>query len=380
MNATVGHRPTWAEINLDNLAENYWSVKRFIGNDIEVMAVVKANGYGHGGIECAKRLESEGANWLAVAIPEEAVQLRLAGVTCSILCLGGFWSGQEMLLLRHDLASVVYSIPMARSLNAAAEAEKKISRIHIKIDTGMGRVGFRWDELDNVIKELKTFRSLEIEGIMTHFAAADDLQENEFTGVQIDRFNAVVETFEKSGISAKFLDLANSPGAIVHERSRGNLVRLGGILYGLGGDVLPDGIDKPELKPVMSIHSQIAQLKVVPQGESLGYSRTFITKRESVIATIPIGYNDGYPRNLSNKGNVIINGELARVVGRVSMDWILVDVSDIKNVKVNDEVVIIGSQHEASILAENLSSQLETISYEITCGISHRVPRVFVGN
>jgi alanine racemase len=172
--------------------------------------------------------------------------------------------------------------------------------------------------------------------------------------------------------------LANSPGAIAHEKSRGNLVRLGGVLYGLGGDVLPKGIVKPDLKPVMSLHTRIAHLKNLPKGETIGYGRTFLTQRDSTIATIPIGYQDGYRRSLSNRGRVIVKSFFAPVVGRISMDWTVIDVTKILDVKVNDEVILIGEQNELIVTAEELAEKIDTISYEITCGINRRVTRKYV--
>jgi alanine racemase len=373
-------RPTWSEIDLNSLAFNFRSVKEFVGNDIRYMAVVKADAYGHGAVACAKRLEAEGVDWFGVAIPEEGVELRSAGISKPILCLGGFWQGQETLLFEYDLATVIYSTGMAESLNNAAFEHNTIAKIHLKIDTGMGRVGFTLSEIDAFIEKALKLKNLEVEGIMTHFAAADDLSENAFTNLQIERFNNVVRRFAGIGINPKYQDLANSPGAIAHQNSHGNMVRLGGVLYGLGGDVLPADIEKPELRPVMSLRTTIAQLKVVSKGTPLGYSKTFTTQRDSLIATIPMGYHDGLPRSLSNRGQVIINGAKAPIVGRISMDWTIIDVTEIKDVKVGDNVIVIGKQSESLILAEDLSRELGTISYEITCGISRRVPRVFVGN
>jgi alanine racemase len=244
----------------------------------------------------------------------------------------------------------------------------------------MGRIGVRVDEVKNFVERLKNFRNLNIQGIMTHFAAADNLQENEFTNLQIKRFEDVLKIFAENRIEPTFRDLANSPGAVVHENSLGNMVRLGGILYGLGDDVLPAGVDKPELRPVMSVHTRISQLKKVPKGESIGYSRTFMTNKDSLIATIPIGYQDGFARSLSNCGRVIINNCFAPVVGRVSMDWTIVDVTSVPNVKVDDEVIIIGSNNGLSITAEELARKTGTISYEITCRINYRIPKKYVGS
>jgi alanine racemase len=372
------HRPTWAEINLGNLSFNLESVRKFIGQDIACMAVVKADAYGHGAIECAKRLEADGADWFGVALPEEGVELRTAGITRPILCLGGFWHGQENLLLEHDLTPIIYRLESAKWLNEAAEQKGQKANIHVKVDTGMGRMGVRFDEISEFVEQLKTLSNLYVEGVMTHFAAADNLAENDFTTEQTSKLNKSVEIFRDNGFKPRYVDMANSPGAIAHPDSRGNMVRLGGVLYGLGGDVLPKDIEKPELKPVLSLFTQIAHIKKVPTGNSLGYGRTFTTKRDSLIATIPIGYHDGYPRALSNRGRVLINGMFAPVVGRVSMDCTIVDVTDVLDAKVDDRVVLIGEQNGLSIKAEDLADETGTISYEITCGIDRRVARHYI--
>lgn len=380
MTKFTAHRPTWAEINLDNLAFNLHSVKAFVGNDLKYMAVVKADAYGHDSIQCARRLEIEGIDWFGVALPEEGVELRQAGIKKPVLCLGGFWFGQEKLLIDNNLTPVVYQIEKAEAYNKTAKEKGLTANIHIKIDTGMGRLGVRFDEVNEFAENLKRFDNLNMEGLMTHFAAADNLSETEFTNLQIKRFNQSVAICEGKGFRPIFKDLANSPGAIVHENSRADMVRLGGVLYGLGGDILPIEADKPELKAVMTVLTKISHLKTVPKGETLGYSRTFQTKRDALIATIPIGYEDGFPRILSNNAKVIVNGQYAPVVGRVSMDWTIIDVSDILNVKLEDEVVIIGEKDGLRISAEELARNSGTISYEITCGINRRVPKIYVGS
>lgn len=371
-------RPTWTEIDLDALAYNFHSSKRFIGGDVKYMAIVKADAYGHGSVECARRLEAEGIDWFGVALPEEGIHLRQAGIRKLILCLGSFWEGQEIDILNYDLTPVIYRLEMASLLDKAARERGTTVEIHIKIDTGMGRIGVRYDEVEQFAAELKQFASLRVQGIMTHFASADDLSENDFTALQIQRFNDAIATFEKQGFHPIYRDIANSPGAVVHPESRQTMVRLGGILYGLGGDILPADAPKPELRPVLSLHSRIAFLKTVPEGESIGYSRIYRTEEDSLIATIPIGYQDGYSRALSNCGRVIINGATAPVVGRVSMDWIMVDVSAIPNVKIGDEVILIGEQNGQAVNAEELAQKTGTISYEITCGIHRRVVRRYV--
>lgn len=377
---TDANRPTWTEINLDNLAFNFRSVKRFVGAHLGYLAVVKADGYGHGAVRCARKLEQAGIDWFGVALPEEGLELRENSITKPILCLGSFWAGQENLLLENDLTPVIYRLDIAEKFNRAAKDKKKIADVHIKIDTGMGRIGVRFDEVQEFAESLKRLTNLRVEGMMTHFATADNLGENDFTNEQIKCFDKAVEIFEEKGFRPVYKDLANSPAAVAHRNSRGNLVRIGGILYGLGDDVLPREIEKPQLKPVLSLHTRIAHLKKVPKGETLGYSRTFTTEKNSLIATIPIGYQDGLTRRLSNKGRVLINGNFAPMVGRISMDWTILDVTDIPNVEINDEVILIGEQNEKKITAEELARLTETISYEITCGIDRRVTRIYVGS
>jgi len=369
-------RPTKATIDLDALSFNLRSVRSFIGHEIQVMAVVKADGYGHGAVECARRLSREGVDWFGVALPEEGFELREAGIREPILCLGSFWLGQESLIIEHRLTPVIFEIEKAVLLNAEALRQGKIVDIHVKIDTGMGRIGVRYDEVEEFASRLTEFTSLKVDGLMTHFAAADDLS-SDFTEQQIARFDRAVGVFRQNGSDPTYIDLANSPGAIAHPDSRRNLVRLGGVLYGLGGDVLPSGIEKPELLPVISVTSDIALIKRVPKGESIGYGRTFFAERDSLIASVPIGYHDGFARNLSNRAHVIVNGQLVPVVGRVSMDWITLDITDIKAVSVGTPVTIIGSDQNVSITAEDFARILSTISYEVTCGISARVPRIF---
>ena len=377
MNPQPGHRPTWAEIDLDALAANFASVKAFVGGDISYMAVVKADAYGHGAVACAKSLEEAGADWFAVATVEEGTQLREARISKPILILGGFWPGQETKVLNLDLTPVVFRMDQAESLALSASRQGTTPRIHVKIDTGMGRVGFRCDQAAHVAAALAKVEVLTVDGLMTHFAVADKIAETEYTNRQIAEFAEAVEIFHSYGHRPTYIDMANSPGAVVHPLSRSKMVRIGGLLFGLGGDVLPDGVDQPELRQVMSVRSRIAQLKTINAGETVGYGRTFTAERESLIATVPIGYNDGLPRSLSNKGHFIVNGQRAPIAGRVSMDWTTLDVTDISDVSVGDDVTIIGSHGDESIRAEDLAQQTNTISYEITCGVSGRVPRIY---
>lgn len=377
MSSPHATRPTRAEIDLAALAFNYRSVRKFVGDEVEFMAVVKANAYGHGAVECARRLEAEGVDWFAVATLEEAIELREAKVFCPILVLGGIWPGQEAALLNHSLTPTVFRLDQVKSLAGAAARQGITARVHVKIDTGMNRVGFRREEWPEAARSLSQSENIEVDGLMTHFAAADKLDETDFTNQQMASFAEAVEIFQSHGHRPMYIDMANSPGAVVHPLSRAKLVRIGGLLYGLGGDVLPAGVDQPELKPVMSIRSKVALVKTVRKGESVGYSRIFIAKRDSVIATVPIGYHDGLPRALSTVGHFLIEGQRAPIAGRISMDWTTLDVTDNPDVRVGDEVTIIGGSDDQIIRAEDIAALTGTISYEITCGIGSRVPRAY---
>lgn len=365
-------RPTHAYIDLDALAFNFQSAKQFIGADVKYMAVVKADAYGHGAVECAKRLELEGIDWFGVAIPEEGVELRQAGVARPILCLGSFWPGQERLLIDHKLTPVIYQHQAAVRLGDYAATRGLTIDVHIKVDTGMGRVGVGFGEASAFAQMLKLINGLRVTGLLTHFASAENPLEDDFTNVQIERFAKACQDFRAAGHEPKWIDLANSPAAIRHPASRGNMVRLGGALYGLLDDILPVEIKRPAMRPVLSLRSQIAYLRHIPAGESLGYGRTFVTKRDSTIALVPVGYADGYPRILSNRGKAVVRGQFASVVGRISMDWTLFDVTDIRDAAAGDEVELIGN----NIPAADLARGADTIAYEITCGISPRVPRI----
>ena len=371
-----GLRPTWAEIDLDALSSNFHWVRERVGSDVKVMAVIKANAYGHGAVASAQRLSAEGAEWFAVAMPEEAIELRRARIRQPILCLGGFWEGQEKLCLKESLVPVVYRLDMIEALDRAAGEAKRVADVHLKIDTGMGRLGVRYDEVREFADALRNFRNIRVDGVMTHFAAADNPNFDRFTDEQVARFRRAVETLRERGFRPTFEDLANSAGTFAHPNSWGNMVRPGGVLYGLWRDVLPPSPTPPNLKPVMTLRSRIMLLKRVHRGETLGYGCTFEASRETLAAVLPIGYNDGYVRALSNRGRVIVRGTYAPVVGRVSMDLTIIDVTDVAGISLNDRVTLMGKEDDLSIPAEEIAKTAGTLSYEITCGISARVPRV----
>jgi alanine racemase len=373
----LARRPTWAEIDLNHLATNFKQVKQRVGPVARVMAVVKANAYGHGAVACARRLVHEGVDWFGVALPEEGIELRSAGITQPVLCLGGFWPGQAAACVQHRLTSVVYRLEMLEALNQAALNAGVVADVHVKVDTGMGRLGIRFDELSEFVAALERFRNVRIDGIMSHLAAADDASCQPLTHDQIQRFENAVVVFRDHGYRPTHLHLANSAGVYGHRDAWGNMVRPGGVLYGLWRDVLPPTTDDPELLPVMSLHTRISLLKWVPQGETIGYGCTFEASRRSLIATLPVGYHDGYMRGLSNRAHVIVRGIYAPVVGRVSMDLTLIDVTNVSGVEVDDQVTLLGRNAELKIVAEDLARIVGTLSYEVTCGISGRVPRVY---
>ena len=372
-------RPTWAEIDLAALAHNFRVIRECVGPDVKVLAAVKANAYGHGAVECARRLQQDGTDWFGVALPEEGIELRNAGITKPILCMGGSWARQEGVCIQQHLTPVVYRIENAESLNRAAAAAAKTINIHIKVDTGMGRLGVRCDDLAEFCQALKRFPNVRVDGLMTHLASADDQTKAEHTAIQLQRFRGALKTLQEHGFAPAHVHAANSAGLFAFPDSRFNLVRPGGTLYGFKRDVLPKDIEPPTLQPVMSLHSRIEFLKQVKKGERLGYGGTFETKRDSLIATIPIGYDDGYCRSLSNKSRVLVRDQFAPVVGRVSMDLTIIDVTDVPNVAIDDQVTLLGSAGDGAITAEDLGKLAGTISYEITCGISNRVPRIYRG-
>lgn len=370
-------RPTRAIIDLDQLAANYHASRQFIGENLAYMAVVKADAYGHGAVRCAHRLQREGIDWFGVALVEEGVELRQAGITGPILVLGSLRAGDEPTLVEYDLVPAIFDLQTAAAFSRSLGGRSH--DVHVKIDTGMGRLGVRYDALEPFLRGLGDYTNLRVTGAMTHFAMADDPARNDLTDVQIERFKRSLEEMSILGFSPKIIDVANSPGAIGHESARTGLVRLGGALYGLLDDMLAPAIPRPSLGPVMSLVSRIGGLKVIPPGEGVGYGHTSVTKRETTAALIPIGYADGYSRQLSNKASVIIRNRVAPVIGRISMDWTIVDVTEVPSVAVNDSVVLIGSSQDATVTAADLAGTIGTISYEVTCGISSRVPRRYIG-
>ncbi len=365
--------PTFAEINLSALAGNIRALKQIIPAGTKFMAVVKADAYGHGAIEISRCAVASGVDYLSVATLKEALELRAEGISFPILILSESIDSVVKEVVNHDLTQTVYSFELAQALSVAACALKKKAKIHFKVDTGMGRIGIMdEDEAVELLQKISRLENIVIEGIFTHFSRAGE--DREFTLQQIIKFNRLIEKLEKQGIYIPIKHAANSAAVLNFKEAAFNMVRIGLSMYGL----LPQGIENSlKLIPVLSFKSKVMYIKQVSAKVPLSYSGTFVTEKESVIATIPVGYADGYSRALSNRGQVLIAGKRFNVVGNVCMDMTLIDVTE-NGVKVGDEVVLIGSQGSETISASDIAEKINTINYEVICGIGKRVPRVYV--
>jgi alanine racemase len=363
-------RPTFAYIDLDALEYNYKEVRRRIGNDVSILSVVKANAYGHGIREISKELERLGVDFLGIAICEEGIELREAGIKKPILILNGIFNEDIERVINYNLTPAIYDIETAKKLS---QSTNNVINIHVKIDTGMGRLGISPDQIREFFLELTKLKNINIEGIFSHLSSADKLEELPYTLEQINRFNHIIKEIESLGIYPKYKHIANSSAIIYIDHSIYNMVRPGLMLYGIYPSHCLKG--KIKLKPVLSLKSSIIQLKNIPKGYSISYGRSFVTNRDSLIATIPIGYGDGYSRFFSNKGYVIIRGKRVPIVGVVCMDLIMVDVTDADGAKIGDEVVIIGKSGDCENSVEEMAEDIGTIPYEILCSIGSRIPR-----
>lgn len=372
----VNIRPVWAEVNLDNIINNINEIKKNI-NAEEIIAVVKANAYGHGAIDVAPILVESGADKLAVATLSEALELREAGIKVPILILGYTDVSFAEMLINNDIEQTVYSLDYAKELSKKAEALGKIAKIHIAVDTGMGRIGFLPNKksVEEVV-EISKLSNLRITGVFTHFSNADE-EDKSYAHNQIEKFNSFINEIEKREVNLGVKHISNSASIIDIEDAHYNAIRPGIILYGYYPS---DYINKDKLKlmPALSLKCQVIHVKELPKGEYIGYGRKFRTERDSVIATLPIGYADGYIRGLYGKAQVIINGKLAPVVGKICMDQCMVDVTDIGPVNVGDEVILLGEDNGIKNNADDMAEILDTINYEILCMIGRRVPRIYI--
>jgi alanine racemase len=369
-------RPTFVEINLNHIKKNVSNLKKITPRS-RLMAVVKADGYGHGSVQVAMAALDSGADWLGVAIPEEAEILRHAGIISPILVLGGIMPGMEETVLKHGLRQTVFSEEGVRILeNCAAKTGRK-ARVHIKADTGMSRIGVRdVKELLKIAHMIRECRHVEFEGLYTHFAAAD-AEDPSFTFEQKAIFDEMIKQVRLLGFSP-MTHAANSAAILRIPSTHYDMVRAGISIYGYHG--LESTAENIELFPAMEWKTHVIMVKPLPEGVSISYGRTYVTNRGMIVATLPVGYGDGYKRILSNKASVLIRGKRAPVLGRVCMDQMMVDVTDIPGVQTGDEAVLIGKQGRQTIDAEEMAGWAETISYEILLSVSPRVPRIYISD
>ncbi|MGL4345144.1 MAG: alanine racemase [Cellulosilyticaceae bacterium] len=366
-----------AEVNTEAIRHNYREIRKIIPNDTEIMGIVKADGYGHGAVEIAGILQEEGVNRLAVAIAKEGEQLRVEGIKAPILVLGYTPPADIEGLILNDLTQTVFSYEMARYISHEASKLGKTVNVHIKVDTGMGRIGFLSDPQSiEEVRKISELSNINVEGIFTHFSTADE-EEPEYTNEQWSRFMGFLKELHEVGIEIPIIHAANSAATISYNHTHLNVVRPGIIMYGYYPSDYLDGY-KVQLEPAMTLKTQVVHVKELPEGHYISYGRKYCTEQKTKIATIPIGYADGYSRRLSGKGRVLIRGHYAQVVGNICMDQFMVDVTHIPNIAVGDEVVVFGKQGDLEITIEEIAHLADTINYEIMCMIGKRVPRRYI--
>ena len=364
---------TYARIDLDRLKKNYAAVRNIVGDNVKIMSVVKADGYGHGADVVSKALLDAGTECLAAANVDEAINLReCVGPDIDIYILSDGDTERFREIAKHRFIPAAYDLDKIRALNDEAKRAGTTLSIHLKFDTSMGRLGFSPDETERVVAELNNLENILIDGMMSHMSSADEA-DSSYSDGQIKTFNDIIIHAQTLCVDPAHKHIANSAAVINLPNSHYNMVRPGIMLYGYAPSRAMS--DKLELKPVMSLHSRIIQIKEHPAGKSISYSRTFTTSKKSTIAVLPIGYADGLPRLLSNKGHVLVNGKKAPIVGNITMDLTMIDITGIDSVNVGDEVTIIGEDGGNRIDAWDIASLTGTICYEILTGISQRVKR-----
>jgi alanine racemase len=372
---------TWAEVSLAALGENFHAVQEHVGSGVTICAVVKADGYGHGAIECALALEAEGAPWLGVTDAAEGRALRSAGIWTRILLMTGIWKGEEDGIVSHNLTPTIWETWHIERLEKAARKQQINLPVHLKVDTGMNRLGAKLEALPRLCEKLAVCGHLHLEGVSTHFASAEVLYAEDAPR-QMKLFEDAMTVLAGHGLHPPLVHMGNSAAVSARPETWKTMVRPGILLYGYSLPILRGGeiVAKPSLPlvPVLTWRTRVLTVKDVPAGEAVGYTGSYITGKSTRIAVLPVGYADGYPRLLSDRARVIVRGEYAPVVGRVSMDLTMVDVGHIPGVAVGDEVILIGAQNDKSVDAVELARLCESVPYEILCGISQRVPRVYL--
>jgi alanine racemase len=376
----VATRPTWAEVSLAALRQNFRTVQKHVGVGVTVCAVVKADAYGHGAVECSRALEAEGAKWLGVTSLDEAIPLRDAGIRANILLMTGFWRGEESEIIRLRLTPTVWEPWHIETLDSAAAAKGVHHPVHLKVDTGMGRLGVAVDQLPVVLAALKAAKHLMLEGFSTHLASSE-IMDAPSVAEQERNFEAALRMVRDAGMQPAFVHMANT-GAVISRRETWNtMVRPGVALYGYylpfqrAGREVSGGTLRLPVKPVLTWKTRILSLRDFGANQPLGYGATYVTKAPARVAVLPVGYADGYNRQLSNRGRVIVREHYAPIVGRISMDLTLVDVTGIPGIAVGDEVILLGTCDGMSVDALEHAELANSTPYEILCNISKRVPR-----
>ncbi len=368
-------RPTWVEIDLSALQHNLNQALLCCAEHQQLLAVVKADAYGHGAVAITKALQSFGISFFAVATLEEALALRHAGINDRVLVLGSCFPGQEEAFLDYDLRPTLLDADTALRLHNVAIRQQRQITVHLKVDSGMGRVGFLPAQLRNFLPQLCQLNGLRVEGFMSHLACADELG-SEVTLAQVASFRYMLQLVHGAGLSPRDIHLNNSAGLSSQQCPECTLARPGIILY--GGLPRADFAATLDLQPVMHLRSKIAQLRQLPAGSGISYGHNYHAETDILVAVLPLGYADGYNRLLSNCGRGIIHGQEVPIVGRVCMDWIMVDVSKVSGVKVGDCITLLGSADGLTISGDQLAKQLDTISYEVFCRLGSRVPRRYL--
>ncbi|OGS20408.1 MAG: alanine racemase [Elusimicrobia bacterium RIFOXYA2_FULL_39_19] len=370
-------RPNWVEINTSNITHNILQIKKHIHPKTKIISVIKTNAYGHGLVETAKILSKEPSVWgFGVTNVEEGVALRNNNIKLPVLILGAMYPFDYFKeVIKYNIIPTITSIDAIKALSEHAVKEKKVSKFHLKVDTGMGRIGLLPKGVDDFLTSLNKFKNIKMEGVFTHFSSAGT--DKQYTLSQIRKFDEIIKDVKKKYSSDLLFHASNSSGILKYKSANYDLVRCGLCTYGLSPFKNSDKYIN--LLPVLSWKTKIVYLKKVKKGKSISYNRTFVTKRPSVIATIPLGYGDGYSRALSNKGSVIIKNRKANIIGTVTMEMSMIDVTDIPGVKLGDEVIIIGSDSFGKkITTDEIAYKCGTINYEIVTNINPRVPRIYV--
>lgn len=371
-------RPVWLEVNLDAIAHNVRRIKQIIGENTQIIAVVKANAYGHGAIEVSETLLENGVTMLGVGVIEEGIVLREANIKAPILICGLTTNDQIESLVTYNLTATVCNLKAIKILSRIASKKKKEARVHIKIDTGMGRLGIPSEDTLNFVKIINQMKNIEIEGIFTHFAATNE-ENGIYTRKQFEKYKKALLELEKEKINIPLKHVANSAAILNSSCFHLNAVRPGIIIYGLFPS--PKTKQAVQLKPAAELKTKIVFLKEIPAGKNIGYGGTYTTTKPTRIATLPVGYADGYSWLLSNNGEVLVRGERAPIIGRICMDLCMIDVTHIEGVQIGDEVVLWGKQGSEMVSVEEVAQKIGNIVYEVICMVDkERVPKVFIKN